>query len=83
MYKNCAITFNLHDKLFHRVATIVVFNNGLSINKNFDEKKKSKVPKFSHQKWVECEMKKKIKTLSAHRFLKVELVPQFRKFLNV
>ena len=27
MYKNCAITFNLHDKLFHRVATIVVFNN--------------------------------------------------------
>jgi len=28
MYKNCAITFNLHDKLFHRVATIVVFNNG-------------------------------------------------------
>ena len=28
-------------------------------------------------------MKKKIKTLSAHRFLKVELVPQFRKFLNV
>ena len=27
MYKNCAITFNLHDKLFHRIATIVVFNN--------------------------------------------------------
>ena len=26
---------------------------------------------------------KKIKTLSAHRFLKIELVPQFRKFLNV
>ena len=24
---NFAITFNLHDKLFHRVATIVVFNN--------------------------------------------------------
>ena len=29
MYKNCAITFTLHDKLFHRVATIVVFNNAL------------------------------------------------------
>ena len=43
----------------------------------------SKIPKFSLQKWVECEMKKKIKTLSAHRFLKVELVPQFRKLLNV
>ena len=27
MHKNCAITFNLHDKLFHRVATIVAFNN--------------------------------------------------------
>ena len=27
MYKDCAITFNLHEKLFHRVATIVVFNN--------------------------------------------------------
>ena len=27
MYNNCGITFNLHDKLFHRVATIVVFNN--------------------------------------------------------
>ena len=27
MYNNCAITFNLHDKLFHGVATIVVFNN--------------------------------------------------------
>ena len=26
--KNCAITFNLHDKLFYSVATIVVFNNG-------------------------------------------------------
>ena len=25
--KNCAITFNLHDKLFYSVATIVVFNN--------------------------------------------------------
>ena len=46
-------------------------------------KKNSKIPKFSRQIWVECEMKKKIKTLSAHRFLKVELVPQFRKFLNV
>ena len=46
-------------------------------------KKNSKIPKFSRQKWVECEMKKKFKTLSAHRFLKVELVPQFRKFLNV
>jgi hypothetical protein len=30
MYKNCAITFTLHDKLFNRVATIVVFNNDLS-----------------------------------------------------
>ena len=27
IYKNCAITFNLHDKLLHSVATIVVFNN--------------------------------------------------------
>ena len=25
--KNCAIAFNLHDKLFYSVATIVVFNN--------------------------------------------------------
>ena len=57
--------------------------NGLSIKKNFDEKKKFKIQKFSRQKWVECEMKKKIKTLSAHHFLKVELVPQIRKLLNV
>jgi len=28
--KNCAITFNLHDKLFYSVATIVVFNNDYS-----------------------------------------------------
>ena len=39
MYKNCAITFNLHDKLFHRVATIVVFNNAqclrTDLNKRF------------------------------------------------
>ena len=27
IYKNCAITFNLHEKLLHSVATIVVFNN--------------------------------------------------------
>ena len=26
--QNCAITFNLHDKLFYSAATIVVFNNG-------------------------------------------------------
>ena len=25
--KNCAITFNLHDKLFYSVTTILVFNN--------------------------------------------------------
>ena len=29
IYKNCAITFNLHEKLLHSVATIVVFNNGV------------------------------------------------------
>ena len=46
-------------------------------------KKNSKIPKFSRQKCAECEMKIFFKTLSAHRFLKVELVPQFRKFLNV
>ena len=39
---------------------------------NFHVKNRSSV------KW-----KKKIKTLSAHFFLKVELVPQFRKLLNV
>ena len=27
IYENCAITFNLHGKLFYSVATIVVFNN--------------------------------------------------------
>ena len=45
--------------------------------------KNSKIPKFLRQKWAECEMKFFFKTLSAHRFLKVELSPQFRKFLNV
>ena len=28
----CAITFNLHDKLFHSFATIVVFNNGIYLD---------------------------------------------------
>ena len=51
--------------------------------KNFWRRKNSKIPKFSRQKWVECEMKIFFKTLSAHRFLKVDLVPQFRKLLNV
>ena len=63
--------------------TLYLVQVWLSINKNFDEEKNSKIPKFSCQKWVECEMKKKFKTLSAHRFLKLELVPQFRKLLNV
>ena len=49
----------------------------------FWRKKISKIPKFSRQKWVECEMKKKFKTLSAHCFLKIELVLQFRQYLNV
>ena len=30
--KNCAITFNLHGKLFYSFAIIVVFNNGLCCN---------------------------------------------------
>jgi len=32
IYENCAITFNLHGKLFYSVATIVVFNNVLCWN---------------------------------------------------
>ena len=51
--------------------------------KKFWRKRNSKIPKFSRQKWVECETKFFFKTLSAHRFLKVDLVPQFRKLLNV
>ena len=42
--------------------------NGLSINKDFD-KKKSKNPKFSHQKWVECEMRKKNQNIICPQFL--------------
>ena len=34
--KNCSITFNLHDKLFYSVATIVVFNNGFCKNWKWD-----------------------------------------------
>ena len=56
--------------------------NELSINKDFDFFF-SKIPKFSHQKRVECEIKNKFKTLSAQSFLKIKLVPQFRQFLNV
>ena len=42
-----------------------------------------KIPKFSHQKWVECEIKKLFKKLFARSILKIKLVPQFRQFLNV
>ena len=57
--------------------------NGLSINKDFDVKKFPKFQNFHVKNGSSVKWKKKIKTLSAHRFLKVELVPQFRKFLNV
>ena len=40
MYKKCAITFTLHDKLFHRVATIVVFNNALYCMETYRKKQK-------------------------------------------
>ena len=73
--------FKIQNFMWEKIVAGVI--NGLSINKNFDEKKNFKIPKFSRQKWVECEIKKKFKTLSAHHFLKVELVPQFRKLLNV
>ena len=57
--------------------------NGLCINKDFDEKKIPKFQNFHIKNGSSVKWKKKIKTLSAHRFLKVELVPKFRKFLNV
>ena len=46
-------------------------------------KKKFQNSKIFMSKMGRVWNEKKIKTLSAHRFLKVELVPQFRKFLNV
>ena len=46
-------------------------------------KKKFQNSKIFTSKMGRVWNEKKIKTLSAHHFLKVELVPQFRKFLNV
>ena len=47
------------------------------INKDFDDFffQNSKIFTSSH---VECEIKKKIKTLFARSFLKIKVVPQFR-----
>ena len=52
------------------------------INKDFDDFffQNSKIFTSSH---VECEIKKKIKTLFARSFLKIKVVPQFTPFLNL
>ena len=56
--------------------------NGLSINKDFDEKK-IQISKIFTSKMGQVWNQKKIKTLSANGFLKIKIVPQFRKFIIV